>query len=211
MWKSWHSREKHMYRWTTFLWKGRLQWKQYIPSERSHFGFKLFVLCESSSGYIWNFIVYPGSDTDFGNNYPNLPITSRVVLKLSHDLLNKSYNLHLDNWYTSIELAKSLCSMNMNMIGTIQKNRKGLPDVLTNTRLKEGEHIARFNDKIMVLHWKDKRDVYTISTWWHVWRGGEEKPSRKKALVRGRLQLIYGWYRQKWWTNGSLLYCYDMS
>lgn len=41
-------------------WKGRLGWKQYIPSKRKRFGIKLFALCESTSGYMSNFIVYTG-------------------------------------------------------------------------------------------------------------------------------------------------------
>lgn len=42
------------------LWKGRLGWKMYIPNKRSRFGIESFKLCESSSGYIWNLIVYTG-------------------------------------------------------------------------------------------------------------------------------------------------------
>ncbi|CAK9796542.1 PiggyBac transposable element-derived protein 4 [Anthophora plagiata] len=42
------------------MWKGRLSWKQYIPLNRSRFGIKIFVLCDSESGYIWNFCVYTG-------------------------------------------------------------------------------------------------------------------------------------------------------
>jgi hypothetical protein len=43
------------------LWKGRLGWIQYIPSKRSRFGMKIYKLCESSTGYVWNFIVYNGT------------------------------------------------------------------------------------------------------------------------------------------------------
>ena len=39
------------------LWKGRLLFKQYIPSKRSRFEVKLFSLCEDS-GYLWNSFVY---------------------------------------------------------------------------------------------------------------------------------------------------------
>ena len=39
------------------LWKGRLLFKQYIPSKRSRSGVKLFSLCEDS-GYLWSSFVY---------------------------------------------------------------------------------------------------------------------------------------------------------
>jgi hypothetical protein len=45
------------------LWKGRPDWFQYIPSKGSRFGMKIYKLCESSTGYVWNFIVYTGKDT----------------------------------------------------------------------------------------------------------------------------------------------------
>jgi len=50
------------------LWKGRLSWKQYIPKKRAHFGLKAFVLCEGYTGYVWNIILYTGSDTYFDEN-----------------------------------------------------------------------------------------------------------------------------------------------
>ena len=41
------------------LWKGRLSFKQYIPSKRLRFGVKLFSLCEDS-GHLWNSFIYLG-------------------------------------------------------------------------------------------------------------------------------------------------------
>ena len=39
-------------------WKGRLSFKQYIPSKRHRFGIKIFVICDVKTGYILNYIVY---------------------------------------------------------------------------------------------------------------------------------------------------------
>ncbi|PIO09390.1 hypothetical protein AB205_0104030, partial [Aquarana catesbeiana] len=38
--------------------KGRLSWIQYIASKRAQFGIKSYMLCESSTGYIWNSVIY---------------------------------------------------------------------------------------------------------------------------------------------------------
>ncbi|ROL45244.1 Zinc finger BED domain-containing protein 1 [Anabarilius grahami] len=46
------------------LWKGRLGFRQYIPSKRKRFGIKLFMLCDVLTGYIINVKVYTGSSTD---------------------------------------------------------------------------------------------------------------------------------------------------
>ena len=45
------------------LWKGRLSWKQYIPSKRARYGIKSYEICESSTGYISEFFVYTGKNT----------------------------------------------------------------------------------------------------------------------------------------------------
>ncbi|KAG8237384.1 hypothetical protein J437_LFUL013019 [Ladona fulva] len=46
------------------LWmKGRLGWKMYIAKKRARFGLKFFILCESESGYICDFLLYTGQGT----------------------------------------------------------------------------------------------------------------------------------------------------
>jgi hypothetical protein len=40
------------------LWKGHLFFRQYLPLKLSEFGIKTFEVSESSSCYIWSFIVY---------------------------------------------------------------------------------------------------------------------------------------------------------
>ncbi|XP_049954903.1 piggyBac transposable element-derived protein 4-like [Schistocerca serialis cubense] len=89
------------------LWKGRLGWKQYIPSKHSRFGIKLYELCESSFRYVWDFIVYTGKDTNYGSHYPDEKITSRIVLELAHSLLGKGHYIYLDNCYSFFNAAST--------------------------------------------------------------------------------------------------------
>ena len=62
------------------LWKGRLSFAQYIPLKTSKFGIKTFELCESKTGYLWNFIVYTGKVTEFVSD--SIPKTESIVKKL---------------------------------------------------------------------------------------------------------------------------------
>ena len=57
------------------LWKGRLSFKQYIPSKHSRFGVKLFSLCEDSRCF-WNSFVYLGKNS--GNDNENLELKNRI-------------------------------------------------------------------------------------------------------------------------------------
>jgi hypothetical protein len=52
------------------LWNGQLGWIIYIPSKQSRFGMKTYKLCESSTGYVWNVIVYTSKDTIYGQRHP---------------------------------------------------------------------------------------------------------------------------------------------
>ncbi|KAI2661017.1 PiggyBac transposable element-derived protein 4 [Labeo rohita] len=51
------------------LWKGRLRFRQYIPSKRKRFGIKLFMLGDGLTGYVLNVIVYTGSSTDITHTH----------------------------------------------------------------------------------------------------------------------------------------------
>ncbi|CAH1972612.1 unnamed protein product [Acanthoscelides obtectus] len=143
-------------------WKGRLGWKQYIPSKRKRFGIKLFALCETS-GYMYNFIIYTGADTIYEAQHSQEPVTSRIVLSLVDSLLDKGYRLFLDNYYTSVDLVHKLVKRRTDCVGTIRANRKGIPKDLQ-VKLSKGQSVARYNRKIMIQKWHDKKDVLMIST-----------------------------------------------
>nr|CAH7723798.1 unnamed protein product [Callosobruchus chinensis] len=145
-------------------WKGRLSWKQYIPSKRKRFGIKLFMLCESSTGYIYNFIVYTGASTNYGPKYNDEPVASRIVLSLADSLLNKGHCLFLDNFYSSPDLAQKLAGQRTDCVGTMRINRKGFPVEINTKKLEKEESIAMFTKKQMIMKWKDKKDVIMISS-----------------------------------------------
>nr|CAH7752477.1 unnamed protein product [Callosobruchus chinensis] len=145
-------------------WKGRLKWKQFIPSKRKRFGIKLFLLCESSTGYTYNFLIYTGADTNYGDNFVNEPLSARVVLELSNNLLDKGYCLFLDNYYTSVDLAEKLSQRRTDCVGTMRINRKGVPKDLKEKKLARGDTFALFRKKLMLLKYKDKKEIIMISS-----------------------------------------------
>ena len=50
-----------------------------------------------------------------------------VVFRLLDGLLNKGYNVTMDNFFTSPSLASELLHKQTTMVGTVRQNRKGLP------------------------------------------------------------------------------------
>lgn len=139
--------------------RGRLIFRQYNKQKRHKYGIKLFKLC-TNPGYTYKFQVYCGKNFDTVNTTP-----TKVVLSLCEDLLNKGHTLATDNWYTSLDLAYELLNNGTHLIGTVRKNRRGLPEKVVTKNLKRGEFVAQQNiNGITVLKWKDKRDVLMLST-----------------------------------------------
>lgn len=104
-------------------WKGRLGFRQYIPSKRARYGIKIYKLCESSTGYIWNALV--GKDTEMSETTGLYG--ERVVKSLMSGLLGKGYNLYLDRFFVSPDLAAHLLSNATNVCGTVNRFRRGMP------------------------------------------------------------------------------------
>ena len=105
------------------LWKGSLNWKMYIPTKRARFKMECFMLGESETGYVWNFIIYTGKGTQIPTNIPTLNKdlqnhSSNVVLSLMQNLLDKGYLLGVDNYYSSVALFDYLVTRKTDAIGT---------------------------------------------------------------------------------------------
>jgi len=141
------------------LWRGRLLFRQYIPGKRHKYGVKLYMLCEPT-GYVWNLIVYCGrSDIIAGLGH-----SQAVVMKLMEKRLDLGHELYIDNFYTGFPLAQQLLNRNTNVCGTLRKNRKHLPKVVVTAKLRKGQVVRQRNNKVVVLKWRDKREVMMLST-----------------------------------------------
>ncbi|XP_066924070.1 piggyBac transposable element-derived protein 4-like [Clytia hemisphaerica] len=162
------------------LWKGRLRFRMYIPNKRERYGIKIYMLCESSTGYLSDFIVYTGADTIYPA--PDVPLPknfleytnpSKVVLSLMTGYYNKGYNLALDNLYTSPELLKALYTNGTDAYGTLRK-KEGLPEDFWQwdpvKGVGEPAEVKYCDKTYMVMRWNDayktkkKKVVSMLST-----------------------------------------------
>lgn len=144
------------------LFKGRLSFKQFIPSKRHRFGVKFFILCDCETGYILNFIIYCGAGSDILEEAANVGISGNIVLTLMKKYLNNGHTLYTDNWYTSPNLHNLLWSQKTNACGTVKQNRKNMPAL--KTKLNPGETEAYTSNNLLALKWQDKREVTMLST-----------------------------------------------
>lgn len=146
---------------TLVPWRGRLVFRQYIPNKAHKYGIKLFKLC-SNAGYTYSFQVYTGM-SQTGEREKNL--AQNVCLKLMEGLLNKGRTLYVDNFYTTHSLATELLTNKTHVVGTVRRHRKVFPKDVMNAKLKKGQMVSKQDSNgIVILKWKDKRDVYLMST-----------------------------------------------
>lgn len=105
--------------------KGKCNFRQYIPSKPNKYGIKIFALVDAKMFYTQNLEVYVGKQPDgpFANSNSGQAIVERMV----EPIVNSGRNVTVDNWFTSIELCESLLEKKLTVVGTIKKNKRQIP------------------------------------------------------------------------------------
>lgn len=93
---------------------------------------------------------------------PELGLSGSVVMELMRRYLNKGHHLYVDNWFASPALFEILHRNRTGACGTVRKNRRGLPSLIT--KLKRGEIQYSHTHILLALKWQDKREVHMLST-----------------------------------------------
>lgn len=143
------------------LFRGRVVFRQYIPSKRHRFGIKFFVICDCETGYVLDQVVYTASDIDIPRDDPH-GFSGAVVKKLMDRYLGKDHVLYTDNYYTSPLLSKYLLEHGTGSCGTVRANRRHFPKF--NTGVPQGTVQRQQADGMLALAWQDKRQVKMLST-----------------------------------------------
>ena len=81
--------------------KGRLAFRQYLPAKPIKWGFKIWTLAESFTGYMLKFQIYTGKEDNEGKG-----LVHRVVLDLMERFQDTNVRLYIDNFYTGSRSAE---------------------------------------------------------------------------------------------------------
>lgn len=144
--------------------KGRYSAKQYIPSKPIKWGFKVWMRCDSKTGYCHQYDIYMGKETGV-NNAKGLG--HRVVEKLTQTLHNKNHHVYFDSFFTSVPLVQDLLAHGVYSCGTIRQNRKGFPQDLRSgnlPRLQSGQFVGRQTEDMVSVVWMDNRVVSVLAS-----------------------------------------------
>ena len=146
------------------LFKGRSSLKQYMPLKPIKRGFKCWCVCDSHNGFVLNMDVYQGA----GERSDKDGLAAGVVMKLLQPLYNYNYEAYMDNFFSSINLAKRLREKGLCMIGTARSNRKYWPESLKSLKtlqksMSRGDSRSVMVDGVECVVWMDNKAVALIN------------------------------------------------
>lgn len=106
--------------------RGSCRFRQYMPSKPAKYGIKLFSLVDAVTFYTKNLEVYVGKQPE--GPYFQDTSTNALVKRMIEPISGTGRNVTMDNWFTSIPLAKQLLSdHNLTVVGTVRKNKPEIP------------------------------------------------------------------------------------
>ena len=113
-----------------------------------------FVSC---GGY--NFDLASGL-TEMQKNCLTVDSTFRIL-----DIITRlGYCISMDNFFSLPQLYNMLWDNYTDSVGTLRANRKGVPKEIACKKFKKCEIAAMYTRRLMVLKWKDKKDVLMLNT-----------------------------------------------
>lgn len=141
--------------------KGRLSFRQYLPMKPTKWGVKVWVMAESSTGYVTNFQVYAGRQ---GSKEKGL--AHRVVMDLARPYYGSHLSIYMDNFYTGVNLLEEMKTHGLNACGTVRANRKGLPrneSLRKDAAMERHEFRVAQRDELSFCIWQDTKTVMVLS------------------------------------------------
>ncbi|UYV60678.1 hypothetical protein LAZ67_1001867 [Cordylochernes scorpioides] len=149
--------------------RGKCNFRQYIPSKHNKYGIKLFALVDSKMFYTCNLEIYSGKNPEGPYNVSNSP--SDVVERLCEPIKGTGRNVTMDNWFTSYSLAlKLLQQFRLTIVGTLKRNKKEIPSEFVISRGRNVHtSVFGFQSEMTLLSYKPKANkvVLMLSTLHH--------------------------------------------
>lgn len=151
--------------------KGHVSFRDNNLNKPTKSGLKVFVVSDSDSGYIFDYVPYFGERNFIPNS--KLRKTTQIVKILSESVVMKDpsapargLHVYTDMYYTSPELAEELFKIGCHLTGTVVTNRIGMPQGLkaNGEKMKTADIYSQRKGSILVLSWKAKRVVHMLST-----------------------------------------------
>ncbi|XP_028448168.1 piggyBac transposable element-derived protein 2-like isoform X1 [Perca flavescens] len=150
--------------------KGKSSLKQYIPNKPYKWGYKIFVLCDTT-GLVHSFDIFTGKIEPVPG-LPDIGVSGNIVLKLAqviHGAVN--HLVYFDNWFSSLDLFVALANNGIPALGTVRQCRLRGCSFSADAEMKkkgrgtlEEQQVVVDNVEIRAVKWFDNRGVIVAST-----------------------------------------------
>jgi len=138
--------------------RGRCNFKQYMPSKPAKYGLKFWCLCDAKTAYCLRMRPYLG--TDHGA-VRTAGLGKKTVLDLT-ERLDAGRTVVTDNFFTSLDLLRDLRARRLGLIGTVRKNRRELPPEFTTKRSEAGSSLFGFNEDAALVSYAPKKNKRVV-------------------------------------------------
>jgi hypothetical protein len=134
--------------------RGKCPFRQFIPKKPDKYGLKFWLCADVDSYYVFNAFPYIGRQP---NQQRQSHIGAKVVLELLEPLYGSNRNVTMDNFFTSVPLAKELQTKKLTLIGTLRKNKPELPmEFQSNKNREVGSSLFGFQDGLSIVSYVPK-------------------------------------------------------
>ncbi len=171
--------------------RGQCHFRQYLPRKPARYGIKIHTCCDVKNSYIYNLEVYVGQQPPGIFRQSNRP--EDIILRLVEPIANQTGRARVittDNWYTSLNLAQELHLRNLNLLGTVRKNRTFIPKEFVAKNPRRPIHSTMFGylDNITLLSYQAKRNrcvlcLTTVPEILHDQISGQDPQQRPEAIL----------------------------
>ena len=108
--------------------------------------------------YCYNFVIYTGQQLEAQTE---VGLMTTAVTHLTELLCNKGHIVYTDNFYTSTQLATTLLTDGLDLVGILKLNRTGVPQRLKNAKpfhkhADRGMMRYKQAGKMLFVHWEDR-------------------------------------------------------
>ena len=138
--------------------KGRSSLKQYMKQKPIKRDYKVWVLADTLTGYVYNFEIYCGKSVE-----RQTLLAEQVVWSLTRELSMKFHHIYFDNFFTLPFLVEKLLTDGIYCIGTLRASRCIPAEIIHNSKMNRGDTKFLAIGSISIVKWMNRKPILMMS------------------------------------------------
>ena len=125
------------------------------------YGVKVWYLCESSTGYIYNWLLQTEKLPPDGTDRTR---THRTVMNMTECIHDKGHHVYMDSYCSSPALYRDLAQKQTGACGTLRTYRKGVPQRVKQCKPADQVAVTHREGDLLFVTWKNKRMLNLLTS-----------------------------------------------